>query len=463
MTDMSGWINWLTDLVETQGVSGLLYIGSDHPDALSGIGPETVDHMVVANANPDLEQAWTEFAASTDGWDHVPRALGEEDETRSFHAMSLSSLSGIAPPHEVLDIFPGVRETGIHQVKASSLAALLSSLSSKAGKQRVLRAELNGAEADLLRQLALLPDGDAPDHVFLRLPAKGLYGSPESSVNLVSMLEQAGYRIECQSDEDPDFPEVWLQLDAMQVALRRQDKALAEARSKAEQQDKALTEARAKAEQQDKTRDAETNAKATKEAELQMALEQAKEAAIQRDQLITEMKAQASSALSELETRDGRIQDLQKAAESQARDLADAKAALNKSRDGAQACLAEKDQKIGELQAFLKEALTNKEQGARELQKAEQALKEQATQTRQETDAALRLQAMARSDIQELRQRYEELRTERDAQSHLLQEVIRQLGALVPERHSSPGKRERNEHKDIVTKRPKTPKVKSDV
>ncbi|MBY6117291.1 hypothetical protein KUW09_24140 [Mameliella alba] len=398
------WTRWLTKLAETAPVGGLLYLGSDHPDLLATPGPDRAEHLLLASGNPALKDDYAEAAERSDRLRFTPVVVG--NGPRTFHVMTLPGLSGLAAPAEVLELFPGLREVETCEVAAQSLAALLEGLPQSAGKLRVLRAELPGSEAEILDALLALPEDAAPDHVFLRVPAAGLYAVPRALPDLAAALEESVFSLEDRSDEDPDFIEYWIRPDP----LKRENRALREALAKAETRaEQAAAQGAAHAEQRAALETRQT------EAEAQLG---------KQERELAELRKALAAARTQVEEATRRGSGL----ESQLGEAEKQRAALETRRTEAEAQLGKQEQELAELRKALAAARTQVEEATRrgsglESQLGEAEKQRAALETRQaEAEGTLDKQgrelaelrdglAAARKQVEESGTRIAELET----------------------------------------------------
>ncbi|MFD3191531.1 hypothetical protein ACFMPD_14810 [Sedimentitalea sp. HM32M-2] len=258
----------------------------------------------------------------------IAAAVAPETGNAPFHRCNFAALSGLDVPEALSRLMPGLATVGSRQVATLSPADLLARADLQ-GAGHVLRCDAPGAVAGLLDGLQAA--GALARFAVIRLVAgaEPFYGPGSAAPELIARLQRQGYRLLAREDaDDPDWPRLRFQRDAVLVELQAQ--LAARAGALAAQEARTAEEAAARA-----------------AAETRTAQDQARIAALETE--LTDLRAQAAAAQEDLRLA-LRMQTLAAA------DLADLQArhaALNAERDRQDALLGQLALQLGDVSDHL--------------------------------------------------------------------------------------------------------------
>ncbi|WP_141135134.1 hypothetical protein [Puniceibacterium sediminis] len=369
-----------------------MLVNADGPGALEPMLATRAARIVLINANPTQQDALQRAATRDARLSLTPIAVAATDGSAPFHAQSLTGLSGLCPPQDLRDLFPGLRETARSDVPTLPLEQVLRQIDLPEHGCHVLCLDLPADSVPIARQIADLPSDLAPEHVFLRTALPGLYEGGTAVEPVLEALEAQGYSLDGSLTEDPDFPEYWLRRDPLRLRC-------AQLESEAQELRRALETAHADAK------------------EVGMVLAESQSRLASKDSRIEELVNERTASDARSRAHEGRIRSLET-------QIAEASTAAE----------AEKEvlrQKVTGLEKILETAQEEARSKAEEIEKAQDTLRKESaaihTRAQQDTALAIRLQTLAREDLQDLRRRYQELLADKTAQDELLRSVTARL------------------------------------
>ncbi|WP_146591374.1 hypothetical protein [Puniceibacterium confluentis] len=210
---MNAWTDWLAATDQRQKIDTLVLVSAAGPDVLGPVLSSRAARIALVDANPGQRDALQQEMARDPRLSLTPVAVAGTEGTAPFHSLSLAGLSGLCPPRDLLQLFPGLRQTGATEVPTAPLEQVLRRIGLPTGGCHVLRLDMPGDSATAARQIADLPQDLAVEHVFLRTALSGLYGDAGAAEPVLAALEARGYSLEATLTDDPDFPEYWLHRD----------------------------------------------------------------------------------------------------------------------------------------------------------------------------------------------------------------------------------------------------------
>lgn len=321
----------------------------------------------------------------------IPAAISRKSGKADLRQFNLSDMNSLTDPTGVLDIYPGLRQTGTIGVETLTPADLLERIEIDPERDNWLIVEAAGQEAVILRDLLGTGALEQFRNIVLRCGIKPLFKSGVAAAQLMQELTDADYVLSADlGASDPDWRHWHLRLDLTARRLRDLTVRAAELETERSalkttlgERERALQNLRAtlealKVENASLTRD--RDAQNAIQADLVKERDALKEVRIERDRA--------------LQIRQSAIDTL---------------------KSEQQATVKERDA----LAARLKELADVKAQF--------EDLEAQADSANQDLRIALRLQTMAASDLAELQARYAALLDAKQGQDRLLQTLTRRL------------------------------------
>lgn len=157
----------------------------------------------------------------------VQAAVSADTSPRPFHLANFPDLSSLRPPTRLSELFPGLRLVSKETVTPVDPVALLrdSRTMEKSDGSRVLVLDAPGESLSILRRLQdadLLTGFDA---IRFRESPEPLYKDAAPAAAIAEVLQDAGFNLRPDIDDDPAFPRVWARLD--RAALKRKSQIAA--------------------------------------------------------------------------------------------------------------------------------------------------------------------------------------------------------------------------------------------
>lgn len=315
-----------------------------------------------------------------------------------FHRLNMGRLSGLHCPPALFDLLPGLRQIEEIQVKTRPIGDILKE-AGLTGQENILVCEAPSTSAALLQDLDALGTLDAFREIEVVCGDEPLFGAATDAASVTVFLEDRGYRAIRRDDEDPDWPRLNFRRDAALMRARERQTLLmrdvAALRAERDAAQTALDETRAaRAEQA-----AALEAARAGQAEALRALEKERDALEARAAEVTALRAERDAA----------------------------QTALDKTR----AAQAEQTAALEAARAEAEDRFEN---------------------ARQDLALALRTQAIAQTDLQELRTRHAALAEKKEAQDTLLAQLLLRLEEATDYLHrvgiadSSPPARDAPDH-----------------
>jgi hypothetical protein len=337
---------------------------------------------------------------------------GRGDGPRTFRVFNLPDASGLREPTGYLRIAPGLKiekQFELTPVKASSL------LDEHAGQEGgiALVIDLAGEEAEVLDELRRAGLLSYVSDLRVHCGVAPLYGKAKGADAIAARLDAAGFQDVQTEGAGPmkvvtgrrtvlasDHLEQLAALEeALAAASEDHVKALARRDEEISQSREALTESDVRIEQM--------------AARLETLETAAAEAESARDDALVRLE-EREHALAE---RDAQIRTLRDEHEAETASLAKTLKEVESARDEAQSALKDQEGILAERDVQIR--TLRDEHG----QAAERAEKAQA-----DTAVALRMQAMARADLQDLQERYRAIMEIKREQDGLLSKLTERLG-----------------------------------
>ena len=385
--------HFISDGPLSRGV--VIHIGAGLCEELSSYLEAGFEAIYLVEPNADsLAQLQPRLA----GYGHIhvfPLAVSTETGRAALHVLNFADLSSLRQPTALKQILPGAHIIEDRQVDTDTLESVLELVPGlSAQKHNMLVLEAPGEETAILEALAQSGLRDCFQSLVVRCSLEPYFEGESSIKTVLPALEAIGYSLESRDyDSDPDWPLYIFRLDAVRLETEKLNAEIVTLKAQTGNLNEQLASARA-----------------------QLARMQ-HEASETRKGLEEQLAARAA----ELETRAETVETL--------------KAQLARMQHEASARDAELvvyREKENSLQAQLREAQSKADEVSKEhadeLQKLEQTLQ-------RDLAVALRLQALARSDQQDLQQRFAALQAEKDQQEALLVKVTQKLGSAAKHLH----------------------------
>lgn len=174
--------------------------------------------VVLIEAHPLRARALDILAAGDPRISVHPVAVAGTEGIADLRLYNLSAHDGIMPPTGLLELFPGLREIGRHEVAAVPLASLLVSLGPLPAPVNVIL-DAPGIEGAAIRDLLgadILPD---LHRIELHASAESLHEGAPALPAIEASLNAAGFRVKKRNQDDPDRPILHLERDAAATAI----------------------------------------------------------------------------------------------------------------------------------------------------------------------------------------------------------------------------------------------------
>ena len=408
----------------------------------AGLGVRIPDYLeagfrqiILVEPNPEILPVLQETARAHDTITVLGAAIAPKTGPVTLNVLNFAEQSALRKPTALKSILPGVQVVGQPVVDGLSVAALMATLPEVlASEVNYLVIEAPGEEGPILTALAAGSYLSKFECLEMSFPDLACFEGAANAADITAVLQEHDYLIESVStDLDPDWPQYQLRLDTVAVQNKVISQKLAELDLSHQQTLKAERAA---------LRQHLADTTAAHEAAHQTAL---------------------ASALAEAEQSHQHTLDAERAALHQ--QLADATAAHEAAHEAAhQTALAEAAQShqhtLDAERAALHQQLADAT-AAHETALAE--VERDARLQRSDLAVALRMQALARSDHDDLKSRFQTVVLEKTQLEDLLGKLTQKLGAAaeslrqLPSEADSADAAPKLEKKKPVSRRKKAP------
>ncbi|MFD2175534.1 FkbM family methyltransferase [Rhodobacter lacus] len=438
--------------------ASLVLIGPPSGEALAPLIAEAPGTVVLVEPNPDLAARLERDFAQRErvrvlsfGVDATPGRA----ELSSFNFPGLRSLRRPTPALRAL--LPGLQLRASQSVEVITPAKLFERIG-PLSRPLHLWIDAAGSELAILEGLHAAGALEEIDQIRLSCPAEEMFEGGSCLARVRSWATEQGLRVGAENLQDPDWPELTLDLDLTAQHLQQTRQELARQIAQTETLQSQLSERAAEHERLEAQ-----NAALTARAEAAEAAIGARDAQLNA---AAQQQAAATQALADAQAETAALKDALEAAKTQNGALAEACAETEARAQGAEASVAKREAQLAELrneltnlaasQEGMQAALTraNSETAAMEARAlaAENALRQSAARLEAaETEAArvadrleqkdldlgvaMRSQAAAQSDLLDLRHRFEALQAEKQMLDALLTQVTSRLNAASQHLH----------------------------
>ena len=437
----------------------VLYIGAGAAEELEQLQQTNAQRIILAEANPDLAQGLEDRFGENPQVEILPVAVGGFTGQGVFHLLNMSEHSSLRQFTGLAEIFPGLREIDKVFVDTYRAHELLEQIQLDPSQSHMLIIDAPGVEEVILQSLIHNTLLERFEHVILRGAADSFYEGSKSAAELLPLLTEAGYRVVEHNDSDPDFPQISLTRDPLQIENRALQSRLTRAETQVHGLKNALDAARARATKAEGAWKATSDTLATTETALTQQKTATQTAEAEKKNLeerLAKLSAENSETTAKLDAARARATKAEGAWKAASDTLATTEAALTQQKTAtqtAEAKLSAANQETQALNAELrrqKDATTafstRRQEAEAELattrdratkaEAAEQALqarlkqREEALEDRElDLGVALRSQAALQADLQALRRTYEALLNDKANQDGLLLQVTTRLNA----------------------------------
>ena len=204
------------------------------------------ERIVLIEPNPEMLPELQKQAAAHSNVELLPVAVAAEPGRRALRLYNYPDLSSLRRPTGLIELLPGLQQTGQAIVNVIAAHTLPEQLGLKNDKNNWLVIDTPGEEVAIINNLEQHKQLSQFDRIIIRAGAESLYEGTPACEQLILQLENLGYYIEGAEDtSDRDWPHYHLRLNPKAIEcrrLRRESEALSEQNAKLEEQLQQLTE-----------------------------------------------------------------------------------------------------------------------------------------------------------------------------------------------------------------------------
>jgi hypothetical protein len=220
---------WLRDTaraVASKNLGTVLCIGHFASEFVEELPEDAFNDIVVLE--PDAIRARHLTQTIDDRLTVLPYAFAPDDGAATLRHFTMKAYTALRAPTGLSDLFPSLRETDTTTVETLGATSLLHRVTFDQDRPNVLVLGAPGEERTALDQFADLGVLDKVSDIITPLPSMELFEEADSGSILLERLENLGYRISAQDQNDPDIALTWLKRDDVTIALKADRDALAE-------------------------------------------------------------------------------------------------------------------------------------------------------------------------------------------------------------------------------------------
>lgn len=428
----------------------LLHIGAGNGDDLGAWLARDLSDIILIEPNPECRKPLAEAAGRDPRVDIVEAAIAPADGEAPLHVFNMAAQSSLRRPTGLSALFPGLREVGTPTVETLSVDRLLDRAGLPDGNAAAMVLDAPGLEYDILVRLAELGALTRFREISLHGTRTACFEGGRPIGASRGLLEAEGFVLADKIGNDPDFPVLLMRLDPdkaeiieLRKALERRqglDARLSAAEASAAETRERLTAAHKTLENQTRARLAAIEALQAVWACLGDAERHRREL----DDALTDLSdfvsqaAQAGQAVPAEEVRErvGRVQVFVNALArilSGGTQRAEAERIVAQSGEWAKATLAETPEAAAkaDLPVQTKGQTAGGAHAGVAQRDAEEDAAERIETLQDDLSRSLKLQALQKSDLQDLQRRYRDLAEAKQAQERLLSQLAARMAAAA--------------------------------
>lgn len=392
MADMH-WIEYLASWSESPDC--IVHLGAGAGNDLAAWQVYRPRRHVLVEPNPESLPELRRRTADQPNVEIWPVAVAANDGQGELALYNDPDFASLRPPTRLIELLPGLRQTGQAMVDALAANELVERLNLDDDKANWLLIDTPGEEAGIIATLEEHKQLRCFDRVILCAGFDSLYEGAASAEQLALELQEMGYLIEGAVDNsDPDWPRYSLRLSHETLECWRLRREHEQLKADFGQQ---LKQAQATAEIDKQTL---TKERDTLKRQLQDQRDLGERRMKERHELEKQLKEHKKHA--------------EKAAKEQRSELERQLQAVQEAAESEKASLVEQRKKTIER-----------------LEKELHAAREDMRQHQSDLAVALRLQNLRENDLKELQQRYGELQDTNRQQRELLGQLHQRLSAAA--------------------------------
>ena len=297
------WLQAQTSNAATPEV--ILHLGAGLCQELDIWRSTGASRIILVEPNPEIFPELRRKAEGTNNIEVLPAAVSDEPGRRALRLYNYPDLSSLRRPTGLIELLPGLKQTGQAIVNVIAAHTLIEQLGLKNDENNWLVIDTPGEEAAIIGNLEQHQQFHYFDHIIIRAGAESLYDGASSAEQLARQLEHLGYyMVGAQDTSDRDWPHYHLRLNPKAIEcrrLRRENEALTEQQAQLEKRNQELTE---KLEQQ------ESEAQKHSEQQEKQLAEKSEEITVLRTQL-NESESKWAAAKAEIKARQNEVLDLE--------------------------------------------------------------------------------------------------------------------------------------------------------
>lgn len=219
----AAWLHQIAPLLGQDDLGTVLCLGRTGRALISALPPQSASGIILLE--PDLPMATRLRQKFGDRATVLEHAFSAPGGAAVLHRYALTECDALRPATGLTQLFPSLYSIGSHSVDTISAATLTQQMALDDGKRHVLILGAPGEEMSALSAFDTLGVLDRFEHIITPLPVRPLYEGSSAAPELLSQLEQAGFRLVHEDRSDPDRTLGWLRRDrAWQALCANQDR-----------------------------------------------------------------------------------------------------------------------------------------------------------------------------------------------------------------------------------------------
>lgn len=230
----------------------LVHIGAGAGNELAEYRQLNCQKLVLIEPLPAQAEKLRRLTAdmpNTEVWELAVSSQGN-NQPATLTEYNLADYSSLHPADNLAILYPGIQATGRHKVATLTPAAVLERLQLPDNEQHKLVVEAPGEEAAVIAALARHKQLHSFSQLQVSLPAQPLFQGSNSPEQLAKQLQQEGFELSGQNNDDPDISIQQWQLNPLKPLVDNLGQQVAEQKATISQLQQQLGETQKQYQQQ---------------------------------------------------------------------------------------------------------------------------------------------------------------------------------------------------------------------
>lgn len=230
----------------------LVHIGAGAGNELAEYRQLNCQKLVLIEPLPAQAEKLRRLTAdmpNTDVWELAVSSQGN-NQPAMLTEYNLADYSSLHPADNLAILYPGIQATGRHKVATLTPAAVLERLQLPNNEQHKLVVEAPGEEAAVIAALARHKQLHSFSQLQVSLPVQPLFQGSNSPEQLAKQLQQEGFELSGQNNDDPDISIQQWQLNPLKPLVDNLGQQVAEQKATISQLQQQLGEVQKQYQQQ---------------------------------------------------------------------------------------------------------------------------------------------------------------------------------------------------------------------